>query len=120
MPPTTDAPGRQVRREVRPGRRGVTGDHPDYHLGMAQTAIDIAMPVRITETDAWQALVRHHRRVRDLHLRDLFRDDPERATRDTADAAGLFLDYSKNRTTAETLPLLLDVARAAQVEARRD
>jgi glucose-6-phosphate isomerase len=83
-------------------------------------AIDLAAPVRITDTKAWTALKAHHAKVRDLTLRALFRDDPERAQRQTLEAVGLLLDYSKHRITAETLPLLLDVARAANVEDRRD
>ena len=83
-------------------------------------AIDLAAAVRITDTPAWAALEAHHETVRDLTLRDLFRDDPERAQRQTLEAVGLLLDYSKQRITADTLPLLLDVARAANVEERRD
>ncbi len=71
------------------------------------------------QTPAWRALARHHAAVRELHLRDLFAADPARAHRCTAEGAGLFLDYSKHRITADTLPLLLDVARAADVEGRR-
>ena len=87
---------------------------------MPSMAIDLAAPVRITDTPAWAALKAHHETVRDLTLRDLFRDDPERAQRQTLEAVGLLLDYSKQRITADTLPLLLDVARAANVEERRD
>jgi len=67
----------------------------------------------------WQAVIAHHETIRDRHLRDLFAEDPERATRLTADGAGLFLDYSKHRVTDETMELLLAVARAARVEERR-
>ncbi len=74
----------------------------------------------IDHTPAWAALVAHHEAVRDYHLRDLFSADPERATRCTAEGAGLFLDYSKHRITADTLPLLLDLARTARVEERRE
>jgi glucose-6-phosphate isomerase len=73
----------------------------------------------IDTTPEWRALMEHHEMVRDRHLRDLFAEDPERATRFTAEGAGLFLDYSKHRITAETVRLLLDVARAAGVEERR-
>ena len=61
------------------------------------------MPSRLRERHAWRALEAHHREVRDLHLRDLFADDPARGERLTAEAAGLFLDYSKHRVTDETL-----------------
>jgi glucose-6-phosphate isomerase len=74
----------------------------------------------IDQTPEWAALAAHHAAVRDLHLRDLFASDPERAARCTAQAAGLFLDYSKHRITAETLPLLLALAKVAGVEDRRD
>ena len=74
----------------------------------------------IDHTPAWAALVAHHEAVRGHHLRDLFSADPERATRCTAEGAGLFLDYSKHRITADTLPLLLDLARTARVEERRE
>ncbi len=74
----------------------------------------------IDQTPAWAALAAHHAAVRDYHLRDLFSADPERATRCTAEGAGLYLDYSKHRITADTLPLLLDLARTARVEERRE
>ncbi|MFN8629702.1 MAG: glucose-6-phosphate isomerase [Chloroflexota bacterium] len=74
----------------------------------------------IDQTPAWAALRDHHAAVRDAHLRDLFAADPGRASRCTAEGAGLFLDYSKHRITADTLPLLLDLAKTAGVEARRE
>ena len=52
---------------------------------------------------AWKALEAHHQKVRELHLRKLFADDPKRGERMTREAAGIFLDYSKNRITDETL-----------------
>ena len=57
----------------------------------------------LTERPAWKALEAHYQKVRDLHLRKLFADDPKRGERMTAEAAGLLLDYSKNRVTDETL-----------------
>jgi glucose-6-phosphate isomerase len=74
----------------------------------------------IDQTPAWQALTAHHEAIRDRHLRDLFAEDPGRAARLTADGAGLHLDYSKHRITDETVSLLLALARAAHLEARRD
>ncbi len=74
----------------------------------------------IDQTSQWRALVAHQTAMRNVHLRGLFADDPGRAARFTAGGAGLFLDYSKHRITDETLSLLLDLARAAGVEARRD
>ena len=68
----------------------------------------------------WKALAAHYETVRDLHLRDLFAKDLARGERLTAEAAGLYLDYSKNRLTDETLQLLLALAEATGVRARID
>ena len=64
----------------------------------------------MTETAEWKALERHHAEMRDVHLRDLFARDPRRGETMTLEAGGLYLDYSKNRITAETLRLLLALA----------
>jgi glucose-6-phosphate isomerase len=72
----------------------------------------------LTECPAWKALAAHYDRIRELHLRQLFADDPTRGERMTAEAAGIYLDYSKNRITAETLRLLLDLAEAVGLRAR--
>ena len=69
---------------------------------------------------AWRALSAHYRKVRELHLRQLFGDDPKRGTRLTAEALGLLLDYSKNRITAETLALLLKLAEESGLRERID
>ena len=74
----------------------------------------------LTERQAWQALEGHHKNVRDLHLRRLFADDPKRGERMTAEAIGLYLDYSKNRITDETLKLLLQLAEESGLRARID
>ncbi len=79
------------------------------------TASDVA----IDRTPEWAALAAHHKKVRDVHLRDLFAQDPARGDRMFAEGAGIFLDYSKHRVTDETLALLLELARAAHVEDRR-
>jgi glucose-6-phosphate isomerase len=71
---------------------------------------------RPTEWQEWQALVRHHGEIRETHLRDLFARDADRGTRLTAEAADLYLDYSKNRLTDETLRLLLALAERAGVK----
>jgi glucose-6-phosphate isomerase len=71
-------------------------------------------------TPSWQALATHHAKIKDLHLRTLFADDPGRAERFSAEGAGLFLDYSKNRITDETLHLLLQLAEERGVMKRRD
>ena len=74
----------------------------------------------VTERGAWKALVAHHQKIRDLHLRQLFADDPSRGERMTVDAVGLFLDYSKNRITDETLKLLVQLADESGLRARID
>ena len=74
----------------------------------------------LTEHPAWRGLEAHYDRVRNLHLRKLFADDPRRGEQMTAQAAGIYLDYSKNRITAETLRLLLDLAEASGLGARID
>ena len=74
----------------------------------------------LTSSPAWQALVAHHEQIEDVHLRTLFADDPGRAQRLSAEGAGLFLDYSKNRITDETLRLLLALAEDRGVARRRD
>jgi glucose-6-phosphate isomerase len=74
----------------------------------------------LTQRPAWKTLQSHYEKVRNVHLRTLFTDDPERGERLTLDAVGLFLDYSKNRVTDETLKLLVQLARESGVEARRD
>ena len=63
--------------------------------------------VPLTRRPAWMALEAHYQKLRDLHLRALFAEDPERGERLTAEAVGLYLDYSKNRVTDETISLLL-------------
>ncbi len=68
----------------------------------------------------WKALQGHYEAVKSLHLRTQFADDPKRSERFSLEAAGLFLDYSKNRITDETIRLLLDLARARRVAERRD
>jgi len=65
----------------------------------------------LTERPAWKALEAHFATIRDVHLRQLFADDPRRGERYTAEAAGIYLDYSKNRITDETIQLLLGLAR---------
>ena len=77
-----------------------------------------AMPLR--ERKAWQALQRHHEEIVGRHLRDLFAEDPGRGERLTAEAAGIFLDYSKNRVTDETIRLLVELAEESGVPERRD
>src|ERR1700740_1816859 len=74
----------------------------------------------LTERKAWQALKRHHAEMAGQHLREMFAADPQRGTRLTAEAAGLHLDYSKNRVTDETLRLLVELAAEAGGAEPRD
>ncbi len=75
-------------------------------------------PVPLTSRPAWKALEAHFPQVRDLPLRQLFADDPKRGERLNAEAAGLFLDYSKNRITDETLKLLVRLAHESGLSER--
>jgi glucose-6-phosphate isomerase len=74
----------------------------------------------LSGSSAWRALQAHYETVKELQLKDLFAGDPTRGEAFTAQAAGLYLDYSKNRITAETLRLLFQLARERGLEARRD
>ncbi|MFZ0502172.1 MAG: glucose-6-phosphate isomerase, partial [Chthoniobacterales bacterium] len=69
---------------------------------------------------AWKALEAHHGKIRDLHLRKLFGDDPGRGERLAVEEVGLYLDYSKNRITDETVKLLLELADECGLRARID
>ena len=74
----------------------------------------------LRERKAWQALERHYAEVGDRHLRELFQEDPGRGERLTVEAEGIYLDYSKNRVTDETMRLLVDLADESGVTQRRD
>ena len=74
----------------------------------------------LTKLNAWKALTAHYQTVRELHLRELFATDLKRGERMTAEAAGLFLDYSKNRVTDETLKLLVELAAECGLRERID
>jgi glucose-6-phosphate isomerase len=74
----------------------------------------------VTELPAWKALSAHFQKIDRLHLRELFAQDPKRGERLTVEAAGLYLDYSKNRITDETLALLLQLAEQSGLRARID
>jgi len=69
---------------------------------------------------AWQALRHHHDQITDTTLRELFAEDPDRGRDLTLTVGDLYIDYSKHRVTRQTLALLVDLARAAGLEARRD
>ena len=77
-------------------------------------------PAPLTERKAWKALGSHYDTVRGLHLRNLFANDPARGERMAAEAVGLFLDYSKNRITDETLNLLVGLAEESGLRQRID
>jgi len=66
----------------------------------------------------WKDLAAHYKKVRDLHLRQLFADDPKRGERLAVEAVGLYLDYSKNRITDETLTLLVHLAEESRLQER--
>jgi glucose-6-phosphate isomerase len=82
---------------------------------MATTTI---APLR--QRAAWRALEEHYGELKGKHLRDLFAEDPERGERLTAEAIGIFLDYSKNRVTDETIKLLVDLAEESALRERID
>jgi glucose-6-phosphate isomerase len=75
---------------------------------------------RLRERPAFRALAQHHTTLARRHLRELFAEDPARGERFCAEAAGLYLDYSKNRITDETIGLLLQLAEQSELERRRD
>ncbi|HWY71331.1 MAG TPA: glucose-6-phosphate isomerase [Terriglobales bacterium] len=75
---------------------------------------------RSIKQSAWKALESHYEKVSKLHLRELFADDPKRGTRLTAEAVGLYLDYSKNRVTDQTLKLLIQLAEECGLRERID
>src|SRR3989440_6206010 len=74
----------------------------------------------LTQRPAWKALEEHYQKTRDLHLRTLFAEDPRRGERFAAEAVGLYLDYSKNRVTDETVQLLLELAASSGLRERID
>jgi glucose-6-phosphate isomerase len=76
------------------------------------------MPASLTELKAWKALQTHHEKIGALHMRDLFAANPRRGEQLTVEAVGLFLDYSKNRITGETVRLLTELARESGLESR--
>jgi glucose-6-phosphate isomerase len=72
----------------------------------------------LTQRTSWKALAVHHKKIRQLHLRELFAEDSRRGERLTVEAAGLFLDYSKNRITDQTVKLLIHLARESGLRQR--
>jgi glucose-6-phosphate isomerase len=86
--------------------------------GPTLTAGSNAPPQLLTERPAWKALAAHYQTIRGLHLRQLFAEDPGRGERLSAEAAGIYLDYSKNRITDETIRLLLRLAEECGLRER--
>ena len=78
----------------------------------------MSTPKPLTNLPAWKALTAHHKKIKDVTLHELFASDSKRGEKLTASGAGLFLDYSKNRVTDETLKLLLDLASESGLKAR--
>src|ERR1700704_3266760 len=74
----------------------------------------------LTERQSWKALQAHREKIPELHLRTLFAEDAKRGERLTAEAAGIYLDYSKNRVTDETLALLRRLAEESGLRERID
>ena len=74
----------------------------------------------LTQRPTWKALEEHYQKIRDLHLRTLFSQDPNRGERFALEAVGIYLDYSKNRVTEETIRLLMDLAESSGLRERID
>src|SRR5258705_5559802 len=82
----------------------------------ARTQTNLKQPA--VRRQAWKTLESHYKRVSTLHLRQFFAEDPKRGERMAVEAVGLYLDYSKNRVTDETLNLLLQLAEESGLQAR--
>ena len=74
----------------------------------------------LTSSPAWKALTKHKTAMEKVHMRDLFAKDPERFDKMSREACGIFVDFSKNRITDETMKLLLDLATQADVDGWRE
>ena len=85
-----------------------------------ESVVDKRTDRPLTARPAWKSLQGHYQRIREQHLRQLFAADTERGKRMTAEAEGIFLDYSKNRVTDETLQLLLKLAEESNLRSRID
>jgi glucose-6-phosphate isomerase len=83
-------------------------------------ATSARVPPKGRKRSAWSALEAHYKKVSKVHLRELFADDPKRGERMAAEAAGIYLDYSKNRITDETLDLLFQLAAESGLQERID
>src|SRR6185295_5278196 len=106
-----------------PLSRWLVGRRPAIGSGAFPMSIGTETAVgtgRVTDQPAWKALEAHHRDVRSLDLRELFAREPGRGERLTTEAAGVYLDYSKNRITGDTLRLLVRLAVECGLRARID
>jgi glucose-6-phosphate isomerase len=79
----------------------VTGRGKETEMAVGTQPIKLMATEPLTKRKAWNDFEIHHRKVRELHLPDLFEADPKRGERLTAEALGIFLDYSKNRITVD-------------------
>src|SRR6185503_10294401 len=95
--------------------RPVSPDHNETRANNVTTTIQ-----PLTKRKAWESLATHSKEIKKLHLGKLFAQDSKRGERFTAEAAGLFLDYSKNRITDQTLELLLQLAEESDLRAKID
>ena len=75
---------------------------------------------QLTHQPAWKSLQDHYHKIQPLHLRKLFAEDPKRGERLAVEALGIYLDYSKNRVTDDTMRLLLDLAESSGLRSRID
>ena len=101
-------------------RDGLDETERNINMAARATATKRQGTEPLTKRKAWKALQVHYKQVRELHLRNLFGDDSKRGERMTAEAVGLFLDYSKNRITDETVKLLLQLAEESGLRGRID
>jgi glucose-6-phosphate isomerase len=85
-----------------------------------EMSTEMATKTPLTQLSAWKALAAHAEELRGQHLRELFASDPERGTKFRLEAEGIYLDYAKNRITAETLELLLKLAEESGLRGRID
>ena len=108
----------------RPTHRSVAwaGRETRPQQGNGNQGIEVEMTTKkpLTQRPAWKALVKHQREVEKLHLRELFAKDPERGERLSVEAVGLYLDYSKNLVTDETLRLLVELAESSGLRQRTE
>jgi|HubBroStandDraft_4_1064222.scaffolds.fasta_scaffold01293_9 glucose-6-phosphate isomerase len=82
--------------------------------------VEVISGIPVVKRRAWKALEAHSKQIRETHLRNLFADDPKRGERFTVEALGIYLDYSKNRVTEETLRLLIQLAEESGLQTRID